>query len=268
MTQALDARARRPKSQQALVGGQFGARAAAYLGSAVHSQGADLQALADLAQGQSEARVLDLGCGAGHVSFHVAPHVSEVVAYDLSPEMLEVVARSANERGLHNIRTRQGVAEQLPFDNESFDYVFSRFSAHHWNDFDAGLREVTRVLKRGGTAAFIDSISPRAPLLDTYLQAVEILRDPSHVRSYSRAEWDAALARAGLTPVASHHFRLRMNFAVWTERMRTPKVQSDAIRALQQAMSETVTRYFAVDAEGSFDLDIAFVQTSALMRND
>ncbi len=255
------------KSHEALVGGQFGARAAAYLGSAVHAQGADLEALADLVQGQGEARVLDLGCGAGHVSFHVAPQADEVVAYDLSPEMLKVVAHSASERGLRNIRTQQGFAEQLPFADGSFDYVFSRFSTHHWHDFDAGLREVTRVLKRGGTAAFIDSISPGAPLLDTYLQAVEVLRDPSHVRSYSRTEWDAALTRAGLMPVASHHFRLRMNFAVWTERMRTPKVQSDAIRALQQAMSETVSRYFNIDAEGSFDLDIAFIQASAMMRS-
>ena len=276
MTQAHEAKAqtqaqaqdktRKAKSHETLVGGQFGARAAAYLGSAVHAQGADLQALADLVRGHGKARILDLGCGAGHVSFYVAPYAGEVVAYDLSPEMLEIVAHSADERGLRNIRTQQGVAEVLPFDDGSFDYVFSRFSTHHWRDFDAGLREVTRVLKPGGTAAFIDSVSPGAPLLDTYLQAVEVLRDPSHVRSYSRTEWDAALTRAGLMPVASHHFRLRMNFAVWTERMRTPKVQSDAIRALQQAMSEIVTRYFAIDAEGSFDLDIAFIQASALMR--
>ena len=201
------------RSHQALVGGQFGARAAAYLSSAVHAQGADLQALAELVAGQSEARVLDLGCGAGHVSFHVAPEVGEVVAYDLSPQMLETVAQSAGERGLRNITTQQGVAENLPFAADSFDHVIGRFSAHHWHDFDAGLREVTRVLKPEGTAAFVDSLSPGTPLLDTYLQAVEMLRDPSHVRSYSRAEWDAALARAGLMPVRvasfspAHEFR-------------------------------------------------------------
>ena len=260
------AKSQAAKSQEALVGGQFGARAAAYLGSAVHAQGADLQALAELVRGRSDARVLDLGCGAGHVSFHVAPQAGEVVAYDLSPEMLDVVAHSARERGLRNVVTQQGVAESLPFADGSFDYVFSRFSAHHWRDLDAGLREVRRVLKAGGTVAIVDTISPGLPVLDTYLQAVEVLRDPSHVRSYSRTEWDAALTRAGLMPVASHHFRLRMNFAVWTERMQTPKVQSDAIRALQQAMSETVTRYFAIDPEGSFDLDIAFFQASAMMQ--
>jgi SAM-dependent methyltransferase len=249
------------KTHEALVGGQFGARAAAYLGSAVHAQGADLQALAALVK-EPHARVLDLGCGAGHVSFNVAPHAGSVVAYDLSPEMLEVVARTAAERGFRNVKTQQGIAEHLPFADASFDYVFSRFSAHHWRDVDAGLREVRRVLKPGGTAAFVDSCSPGLPLLDTYLQAVEVLRDPSHVRSYSRTEWVSAITRAGLAAGAAGQHRLRMKFDVWTERMNTPKVQSDAIRALQKAMSETVTRYYDIGPDGSFDLDVLVIQAT------
>jgi ubiquinone/menaquinone biosynthesis C-methylase UbiE len=256
------ARSTASKTQEALVGGQFGSRAAAYLGSAVHSQGEDLQALAALVEGRGDARVLDLGCGGGHVSYRVAPHVRDVVAYDLSPEMLDVVARAATERGFGNIVTRQGVAESLPFEDASFDFVMSRFSAHHWRDFDAGLREAARVLKDDGTAVFVDCISPGPPLLDTFFQAVELLRDPSHVRDYSRAEWDAALTRAGFVPGAGRQHRLRMHFAVWIERMNTPKVQSDAIRALQAAMSETVVRYFNIGPDGSFDLDVLFVQAA------
>jgi SAM-dependent methyltransferase len=252
------------KTHEALVGGQFGARAAAYLGSAVHAQGADLAALADLVKGRSEAQVLDLGCGAGHVSFHVAPQVGSVIAYDLSAQMLDVVARTAADRGLHNVTTRQGVAESLPFSDKSFDYVLSRYSTHHWRDFDAGLREVARVLKPDGIAAFVDSVSPGPPLLDTYLQAVEVLRDPSHVRSYSRMEWEAALNRAGLRCDTARQHRLRMHFAVWTERMQTPKVLCEAIRALQRAMSETVTRYFDIGADGSFDLDTVTLEASLL----
>jgi SAM-dependent methyltransferase len=250
------------KTHEALVGSQFGSRAAAYLTSVPHAQGADLQALAALVDGQSQARVLDLGCGAGHVSFHVAPGVREVVAYDLSSEMLGVVARAAAKRDIDNIVTRQGVAEHLPFDDNSFDYVFSRYSAHHWRDLDAGLRETARVLRRGGIAVFVDSVSPGRPLLDTHLQAVELLRDPSHVRSYSRAEWEAAIVRAGLRPgsVSAHHVRL--DFATWVERMRTPRIQSEAIRALQAAMSETVTQYFDIGADGSFTLDVGMFQAS------
>jgi len=247
------------KSHEAVVGGQFGARAAAYLGSTVHAQGEDLDALAILVKGKSKARLLDLGCGGGHVSYRVASHVGHVTAYDLSPEMLEVVARAAADRGLRNIATEQGVAEKLPFADETFDYVFSRYSTHHWRDFDAGLREAARVLKCGGTAAFVDAVAPGSAVLDTYLQTVELLRDPSHVRDYSRAEWDAALARAGLVPGAARQHRVRLQFANWIERMQTPKGQADAIRALQAAMSDMVTRHFNIGADGSFDLDVLLI---------
>ena len=60
----------------------------------------------------------------------------EVVAYDLSAEMLDVVAEAAEERGLRNIKTQQGVVESLPFEDASFDLVVSRYSAHHWRDFE------------------------------------------------------------------------------------------------------------------------------------
>ncbi|MGH7120462.1 MAG: class I SAM-dependent methyltransferase, partial [Acetobacteraceae bacterium] len=158
---------------ETLVAEQFGSRAAVYLASAVHAEGADLNRLAHLMRGQNEARVLDLGCGAGHVSFAVAPHVAEVVAYDLSAEMLETVTRAAAGRGLGNVRTERGVAESLPFPDTSFDAALSRYSAHHWRDLDAALREVARVLKPGGLFAVADAISPGSPLLDTHLQAIE-----------------------------------------------------------------------------------------------
>jgi ubiquinone/menaquinone biosynthesis C-methylase UbiE len=250
------------KSHEALVDQQFGSRAAAYLSSAVHAQGADLQALAALVEAGRGARVLDLGCGAGHVSFNVAPRAGEVVAYDLSAEMLAVVARAAAERGLGNIATRQGAVEHLPFPEASFDCVLSRYSAHHWRDVEAALREVSRVLKPGGLFGVVDVVSPGVPLLDTYLQSVELLRDPSHVRNYSRAEWEAAMVRSGLRPQATSPHHVHLEFATWIERMRTPKVQADAIRALQRAMSETVVRHFEIGPDGSFNLDVALFQAT------
>jgi len=253
MTAAATAEA---KSHETLVGAQFGSRATAYLASAVHARGEDLDALAALVQARPNARVLDLGCGGGHVTFAAAAHARAVVAYDLSPEMLDVVARAAGDRGLANVTTQQGVVERLPFPDASFDIVLSRFSAHHWSDLDAALREAARVLKPDGVVAFADSISPGTPLLDTWYQAIELLRDPSHVRSYSRAEWEEALARAGFAARTTSRHRVRLVFDVWIERMKTPKVQADAIRALQARMSAGVARYFAVEADGTFQIEL------------
>lgn len=101
-----------------------------------------------------------MGCGAGHASFVAAQHVKQVVAYDLSSQMLEVVAKAAKDRGLDNIATRQGYAESLPFEDNVFDVVISRYSAHHWHDVGRALREVNRVLKPGGVLIVMDVMSP------------------------------------------------------------------------------------------------------------
>ncbi|MBH2798221.1 class I SAM-dependent methyltransferase [Serratia marcescens] len=122
---------------------QFGEQANAYLTSAVHAQGKDLQRLAQLLAPHADARLLDLGCGAGHASFTAAARVAQVVAYDLSAQMLAVVKQAAAEKGLGNIQLQQGVAESLPFEDASFDLVISRYSAHHWHDVGQALREVT-----------------------------------------------------------------------------------------------------------------------------
>ena len=114
-------------SHKDVVQRQFGEQASAYLSSAVHAQGTEFPLLQAELAGQGDARVLDLGCGAGHVSFHVAPLVADVVAYDLSQQMLNVVAASAAERGLGNIVTERGAAERLPFADASFGLVFNRF---------------------------------------------------------------------------------------------------------------------------------------------
>lgn len=235
---------------------QFGDQASAYLSSTVHAQGSEFALLQAELAGQGDARLLDLGCGAGHVSFQVAPLVAQVVAYDLSQSMLDVVASAAGERGLHNIVTARGAAERLPFDDGAFDFVFSRYSAHHWNDLGLALREVRRVLKPGGVAAFVDVMSPGTPLLDTYLQSVELLRDTSHVRDYSAAEWLRQVSDAGLHVRRHSRQRLRLEFASWVERMRTPEPLRVAVRQVQQAMGEEVRQYYQIAEDGSFSTDV------------
>jgi SAM-dependent methyltransferase len=250
-------------SHAQLVGNQFGPRTAAYVTSAVHAQGADLDHLVERVRSHATARVLDLGCGGGHVTFHVAPHVAHVTAYDLSSEMLAAVTQQCAERGLTNVTTQQGAAESLPFADAAFDIVTSRHSAHHWHGFAAALDEIKRVLKPGGTALLMDVVSPGPALLDTYLQGVELLRDPSHVRDYSVAEWRTALRAAGLAPGAHRDFRLRLDFKSWIARMNTLPIHAQAIRSLQALMSEDVVRHFEIEADGSFTIDTMFLDVAS-----
>ena len=248
-------------AHERVVEAQFGPRAKAYVESAVHSQGADLEAIGTLAQNAGLA--LDLGAGGGHVAYALARHARRVIASDLSSEMLAAVARTAREKGLSNIETAQAPAEHLPFEDETFDFVASRFSAHHWRDFDAGLREARRTLKRGGKAAFVDVYAPGQALFDTHLQAIELLRDHSHVRDYTSAQWLDTLGRSGFALDACRTWRLRMDFPVWIARMQTPDENVKAIRALQIAASTETKAHFAIEPDGSFSLDMLMIEASA-----
>ena len=242
------------------VADQFGSQAAAYVASAVHAQGADLDRIGALVRGMGAPRVLDLGCGGGHVAFTAASAGAAVTAYDLSPEMLAAVATEAGRRGLAGIETRQGAAERLPFTEDAFDAVLTRYSAHHWRDVPAALREVRRVLRPGGLLVVCDIVSPEDPLLDTHLQAVELLRDPSHVRDYRLSEWRAMLAAAGFRPGETVESRPHMEFPTWIARMRTPETHVAAIRALQRGAPVEVAAHFRIGADGSFDLDAALIE--------
>jgi SAM-dependent methyltransferase len=251
-------------SQHAFAAEQYGSRAQDYVTSAVHSAGGDLDQIEAELRGRNAARVLDLGCGGGHVSYRAAPYVAEVIACDVTASMLDAVAATATERGLSNITVRQPqVAESLPFPDAAFDVVLCRFTAHHWQDMEAGLREARRVLKPGCRAVFIDSVSHADRVLDTYLQAVELLRDASHVRNYSVAEWAGALSRSGFAIEGITVRTLGMEFPAWTARTRTLPLHADAIRSLQARAPPVVREHFAIGADGSFDLEAATVVARA-----
>jgi SAM-dependent methyltransferase len=251
-------------SQHSFAAEQYGNRASAYVTSAVHSTGGDLDQIEAEMRGRATARVLDLGCGGGHVSYRAAPHVAEVVACDVTASMLEAVAATAAERGLSNITVQLAAAENLPFPDASFDVVLCRFTAHHWHDLEAGLRQARRVIKSGGRAIVVDTVAPADRVLDTHLQAIELLRDASHVRNYSVAELIAALSRAGFAVDGITLRRLRMEFPVWIARTQVSPAHAAAIRSVQEGAPPSVAAHFAIGPDGSFDLDAATLLANAV----
>lgn len=251
------------RSHEAVVENQFGPKADAYVKSAVHASGEDLDVLEQIARQTSPVRALDIGSGGGHAAYRLARHAKAVMATDLSADMLTAVKTTSQDKGLINVETRVAQAEALPFEASEFDFLACRFSAHHWRGFEAGLREARRVMTTGATAVFIDAVATGSAAMDTHLQAVELLRDTSHVRNYRAAEWLDALSRSGFLVRATRSWRLRMDFPTWIARMRTPSLNEQAIRALQQAASAPVSEHFVVEADGSFLLDTLLIEAVA-----
>lgn len=229
---------------------QFDRVAANYRTSAVHALGEDLQQMVRLADLRGDERVLDAGCGAGHAAAAFAPHAGEVVAVDFTPGMLRQVELLAAERGLANIATRQGDVEQLPFADGAFDAVISRYSAHHWPHPARAVAEFRRVLKPGGQIILSDVVGFDDPTCDTYLNAIELLRDPSHVRDYTEPEWLAFFAGAGLQAQVAFRFRIHLEFENWTQRMATSETNRAAIRSLYASAPAEVRAAMAISDAG------------------
>jgi ubiquinone/menaquinone biosynthesis C-methylase UbiE len=248
--------------QHDLAAKQFGSTAQHYLTSKVHAVGPDLERLTQLASRSRAVQALDLGCGAGHTSFALArAGAARVIAYDLASEMLDVVAREARSRGYAQIETHKGPAESLEFADSRFDIVVTRYSAHHWFDVPKALREIARVLKQGGTLVVIDVIAPEIALLDTVLQTVEMLRDPSHVRDYRESEWRRMLTDANLPVSQIERWKIQMEFDSWTARIGTPPSRIESLRTVFDSLPNEARHYFALTPQVSFAIDSCWLES-------
>lgn len=244
---------------QEFVQKQFGSVAENYRTSAVHARGEDLNRMVEAAQLTGTERVLDAGCGAGHTALALAPHAAQVVAYDLTPTMLEQVEQLAAERGLSNVVTLAGDVEHLPFDEGEFDLVVSRYSAHHWGNPAAALRQLRRALKPGGRFILSDIVARDEAVIDSYLQTIEILRDPSHVRDHTVGQWQTMLDDAGFDAEVIFRWRLPLNFDAWVARMATPAAHVSMIKTLFNIAPGEVRAAFEIQPDYTFTLDGALV---------
>jgi ubiquinone/menaquinone biosynthesis C-methylase UbiE len=243
------------RTHEQTVRSQFDPRAQDYMTSAVHAAGPDLEKARMLAARlPGDARAIDIGCGAGHLSLALAPHLARIIALDPSPGMLAQVAKAAAARGLGQIQTREGSAESLPFQDASLQLVCTRYSAHHWTRLEAAMQEMGRVLGSGGHALIIDTLGQEDPLADTFMQTIELLRDPSHVRNRCPGEWRSLFRTAGLLEVEHVEWPTRLDFASWIERMRTPAERVAVIRSLQEGAPREVRQVLRIEADGSFTI--------------
>jgi SAM-dependent methyltransferase len=116
-------------------------------------------------------------------------------------------------------------AEDLPFADASFDVVACRTAAHHFADVRAAIREMTRVA--ADRVLLVDTVNMGADV-----ERAERLRDPSHVRNYTDAEWHDIVVEAGLGIADVRFFEHTFDLRAWLDRTGCQGATADEVVGL------------------------------------
>ncbi len=258
-----------------LIEQQFGPSARAYAECEVHRSGASLARLVELVAPSSKWRVLDVATGAGHTAAIFAPLVANVVASDITDEMLAETRALANERELANLSTATAEAQSLPFETESFDLVTCRLAAHHFEDIERFVLSARSVLRPGGVLAVVDNVTPDAqnfpglPASEEHEAAdaynkFERLRDPSHARALSATEWRNIFQRNDFALRDEETMEKEMAFQPWVERMHCSADTVAQLREIIESSSHLSAFLKPRDIDGEPQLtlrEVIFVAT-------
>ena len=174
--------------------------------------------------------VLDVACGPGLLACafaHIARHVTGI---DLTPKMLEQARAQQRAQGLENLSWYEGDVRHLPFEDGSFSVVSTRFTFHHFEEPLAVLKEMRRVCRVGGTVLVADS-APGEATVEAF-NAMERLRDPSHVRALPPEELIALFPAAGLSEPRARLDLLPYELESFLARSFPPAGNAERIRQL------------------------------------
>jgi 2-polyprenyl-3-methyl-5-hydroxy-6-metoxy-1,4-benzoquinol methylase len=185
----------------------------------------------------SRGAVLDVACGPGVISQAVSTHASSVVAFDATEEMLKKARARCASADCANVSFQLGDAHHLPFRDGCFDGVVSRLAVHHFADPAQVLREMTRVLRPGGMLVIADIIVSADPDDAALQNAIEILRDPSHVAMLSQDGLRALFHEAGLTDVTTEVWDKAREFDEWMGIVNEPS-RAQPLKVLVEALAQ------------------------------
>ena len=177
-----------------------------------------------------DLEVLDVAAGTALFGTAIAPHVRNVTAVDISPKMLEFGARRAAEIGTGNIAFVAGSAEALPFEDDSFDLVVTRYSLHHIIDPIVVLREMARVVRFGGVVVAVDMIAADDPVIAVRQNELERAVDATHTRMLPLDELVHAFDNAGLRAESQRCRDVAVDFERWQSHLDLDDPRKQLVR--------------------------------------
>ena len=221
-----------------LIRTEFARQADTLSQGAVFNDAVILDRIRQAAQLGDHSRALDVACGPGIVVEALARGGASVVGCDITPEMLAKAEHRCAAAGLKNVRFVPGRAEALPFADAEFDVVVSRSALHHFLDPAGTILEMARVLKPGGRMVTVDVMASEDEAEAALHNALEILRDPSHVRMLPRSELQKHLENAGLRVESCTTWVNHREAGEWMKITNAP----ERIGPLKVVMSELAKR--------------------------
>lgn len=175
--------------------------------------------------------VLEVAAGTCACGRAIASYAAGVTCLDMTPAMLSAGKEAAEKEHSENINFVIGDAAELPFSNRSFDIVLSRLAFHHFPDIKQPFAEMVRVLKPGGKLVLIDMEAAEEQLRETG-DAIERMRDSSHVRNLSREEMLSLYRKNGLSVSCCETVGMPMVLQNWLDHTKTPEPVQKEIKAL------------------------------------
>lgn len=155
-----------------------------------------IQTLKEISGLTKEDNVLDIACGPGIVLCEFAKTAKTATGIDLTKQMLDQAQIRQTELGLTNINWVLGDVTNLPFEDNSFSLVITRYSFHHFLDPEKVLSEMYRVCKPKGRVLIADVVLPKDKI--DYFNKMEKLRDNSHTSALTFEDFDTLLTKYNL----------------------------------------------------------------------
>ena len=192
-----------------LIVDQFTRQAIKFSEAKVIADKNSLMQLVDFSEPKTTDHVLDVACGGGIVLCGFAGKSAKVIGIDMTDAMLDTARKKIANVGLNNARVDKGTAYNLPYENECFDIVVTRFSFHHFQEPEKALLEMKRVCKQGGTIVVADVTASEDEKQAACFNQMERWRDPSHVRNLSLSELLELFKRCEFSDIHTAFYELR-----------------------------------------------------------